>query len=52
VTATDTLPAGYIPSVGGQPGSVGSITPGVTMPGVWQALGTRNGGEVISADQY
>src|SRR5262249_970619 len=22
------------------------------MPGVWQALSTRNGGEVISADQY
>jgi prepilin-type N-terminal cleavage/methylation domain-containing protein/prepilin-type processing-associated H-X9-DG protein len=51
-TATDTLPAGYVPSVGGQPGSAGSLTPGVTMPGLWQSLGTRNGGEVVSADQY
>jgi prepilin-type N-terminal cleavage/methylation domain-containing protein/prepilin-type processing-associated H-X9-DG protein len=51
-TATDTLPAGYTPSIGGQPGSPGSLTFGVTIPGVWQALGTRNGGEVLSSDTY
>jgi prepilin-type N-terminal cleavage/methylation domain-containing protein/prepilin-type processing-associated H-X9-DG protein len=28
------------------------IIPGNTMPGVWQALSTIAGGEVISADQY
>ena len=46
----DTLPVGYTPSCGGSPGTVGSLVG--TPPGVWQALGSRNGGEVISADQY
>lgn len=50
VVNDDTLPAEYTPSVGGQLGSVGSFTPGVTIPGVWQALGTKYGGEVISSD--
>ena len=29
-----------------------SVTPGVTQFGIYQALSTRNNGEVISADQY
>jgi len=29
-----------------------AATPGLTQPGVYQALSTRAGGEVISADQY
>jgi prepilin-type processing-associated H-X9-DG protein len=28
------------------------ITPGVTLPGVYQALSTRSGGEVIDRDEY
>ncbi|MFO0890129.1 MAG: DUF1559 domain-containing protein [Isosphaeraceae bacterium] len=38
-------------SGGGYPHGVYSVNPGTTM-GVYQALSTRAGGEVISADQY
>jgi prepilin-type N-terminal cleavage/methylation domain-containing protein/prepilin-type processing-associated H-X9-DG protein len=51
-TSGNTLPAGFIPATGGAPSTLGSMTFGVTIPGVWQYLSTRAGGEVVSADQY
>jgi prepilin-type N-terminal cleavage/methylation domain-containing protein/prepilin-type processing-associated H-X9-DG protein len=49
-------PPGMTIQPGNDPGYTNSFywqpTPGVTIQGVWQNLGTRNGGEVVSADQY
>jgi prepilin-type N-terminal cleavage/methylation domain-containing protein/prepilin-type processing-associated H-X9-DG protein len=51
----DTLPAYYTPVCGGTPGTLGAYpnTPimGLTVP-VLQAISTRAGGEVVSADQF
>jgi prepilin-type N-terminal cleavage/methylation domain-containing protein/prepilin-type processing-associated H-X9-DG protein len=39
-------------NTGSANGAVNCTIPAGTIPGVWQALSTINGGEVISADQY
>jgi prepilin-type N-terminal cleavage/methylation domain-containing protein/prepilin-type processing-associated H-X9-DG protein len=51
VTATDTVPLGYTPVQAGSPSVLGSFVP-PCVPGVWQQIGTRNGGEVVSSGSY
>ncbi|WP_250847107.1 DUF1559 domain-containing protein [Aquisphaera insulae] len=50
----DNTPSGYATPIGvnSWAGSCGDWNLGTAKPGVWQALSTRAGGEVLSADQY